>query len=194
MDINKLSQVIKDGGIAVVPTDTVYGIIADATKEDVIKKVYEVKKRPYSKPLIIMVSSLDMLKEYVEDISEVENLLMEKYWPGRLTILLKKNNKLSRYINNGGDLVGVRLPDNKELIELMEEVGVPLVSTSANLSDNNTITSINLLEEEIVRKVDYIYDGGVIEDVPSTIVRVVDNKVEILREGELASQIRSEFK
>lgn len=193
MNIDKLVELINDGGLAIVPTDTVYGIIADATNEDAINRVYEAKRRVYSKPLIIMVSSLEMLFRYVDDVSEVEQKLIERYWPGKLTILFKRGSKLSGLINNNGDLVGIRYPDNEELIELMNRLDKPLVSTSANIADEGTITSVDKISEDLLKYIDYVYDGGFKEDVPSTIVKVVDNKIEFLRKGELASVIERDF-
>lgn len=193
MNIDKLVELINDGGLAIVPTDTVYGIIADATNEDAINKVYEAKRRVYNKPLIIMVSNLEMLFRYVDNISEVEQKLIERYWPGKLTILFKKSSKLSGLINNNGDLVGIRYPDNDELIELMNRLDRPLVSTSANIADEGTITSVDKISDDLLKYIDYVYDGGFREDVPSTIVKVVENKIEFLRKGELASFIERDF-
>ena len=90
MNIDELVNILKAGKLAIIPTDTIYGIVADATNEDAIKKVYEVKQRDYNKPLIILVSSIKMLKNYVKDISSIEENLIKKYWPGKLTILFKK--------------------------------------------------------------------------------------------------------
>lgn len=193
MNIERLVEVINDGGLAIVPTDTVYGIIADATNEDAINKVYEAKRRVYSKPLIIMISNREMLFRYVENISEIEQKLIERYWPGKLTILFKKSSKLSGLINNNGDLVGIRYPDNDELIELMNKLDGPLVSTSANIADEGTITGVDKISDDLLKYIDYVYDGGFREDVPSTIVKVVDNKIEFLRKGELASFIERDF-
>lgn len=193
MDIEKLAKIINDGNLAIVPTDTVYGIIGDATNERAIKKVYNIKKRKYSKPLIIMVSSLDMLYEYTKDINEKEKELINKFWPGKLTILLPKNDKVSNLITAGGPLVGVRYANNKPLNDLMNLINKPLISTSANLADEKTITSIDMLEEDIINNVAYIYDTGKIENASSTIVRVIDGKVNILREGDLAKQIKNEY-
>ena len=193
MNIDRLVEVINDGGLAIVPTDTIYGIIADATNEDAINKVYEAKKRVYSKPLIIMISNREMLFRYVENISEIEQKLIERYWPGKLTILFKRSSKLSGLINNNGDLVGIRYPDNEELIELMNKLDRPLVSTSANIADEGTITSVDKISDDLLKYIDYVYDGGFREDVPSTIVKVVDNKIEFLRKGELASIIERDF-
>lgn len=194
MDIDRLVEVINNGRIAVVPTDTVYGIIGDALNMDVIHKVYEVKKRNYSKPLILMVSSIKMLEEYVDSINELERKLINRYWPGKLTILFKKNERINDLITSGSDLVGIRFPDNKELIELMEKLNKPLISTSCNISSKDVITSIDMLEEDISKYVSYVYDGGILSDTSSTIVKVVDEEVEILREGEIAPLIKKEFK
>lgn len=193
MDIGRLVEVINNGNIAVVPTDTVYGIIGDATNIDVIHKVYEVKKRDYSKPLILMVSSIDMLEKYVLEINDIEKKLIDRYWPGKLTILFKKNNNIDDLITSGSNLVGIRYPDNKELNELMDKLNKPLISTSCNISSKEVITSIDMLEEDISKHVSYVYDGGILSDTSSTIVRVNDGKIEIIRDGELSSLIREEF-
>lgn len=192
MNIERLVNIISVGEIAVIPTDTVYGIIGDATNLDVVHKIYEVKKRDYSKPLILMVSGIEMLERYVEGINKLERKLMDKYWPGKLTILFKKNNNVNDLITSGSDLVGIRYPDNKDIIELIDRIGKPLISTSCNISSKDVITRIDMLEEEISEYVSYVYDGGVLSDISSTIVKVTD-KIEIIREGELASVIKEEF-
>ena len=193
MNFELLCNLINNGELAIVPTDTVYGIIADATNEEAIKKVYMAKRRSFSKPLIIMVSNIEMLKKYVKNISDVEKRLIEKYWPGRLTILFKRNNKISDLLTNSGDYIGIRLPDNKELCKLMNMLNKPLVSTSANISDNMTITEISMLEDELKNSISYIVDGGILDDLPSTLIKVEDEKIIFLREGELASNIRKDF-
>lgn len=193
MNIDRLVEIINDGKLAIVPTDTVYGIIADATNEEALKKVYEAKKRDYTKPLIIMVSNMEMLYKYVDNISDMEQKIIEKYWPGKLTILFRKSDKLSGLINNNGDLVGIRYPDNKELIELMNRLDKPLVSTSANIANEGTITSVDKINNDLLEYIDYVYDDGFKEDVPSTIVKVVNNKIELLRKGEIASLIERDF-
>lgn len=194
MNIDKLVEVINNGGLAIVPTDTVYGIIADATNESAINKVYEAKRRIYNKPLIIMISSIEMLFRYVDNVGETERKLIDKYWPGKLTILFKKSSKLPGLINNNGELIGIRYPDDEELIRLMNKLDRPLVSTSANLADEGTITSVDKISEDLLKYIDYVYDGGFKKDVPSTIVKIVDNKIEFLRKGELTSLIERDFK
>lgn len=192
MNIELVANEIDKGELVVLPTDTVYGIVGDATNLEVIHKVYNVKRRDYSKPLILMVSSIDMLLRYVDDINDLERKLIDKYWPGKLTILFKKNDNVSNLITSGSDLVGIRYTDNKSINELIDRLDRPLISTSCNISSKEVITSIDMLEEDIRKYVSYVYDGGSLSSNSSTIVRVTD-KIEIIREGELATLIRKEF-
>ena len=194
MNINEIVNVIKAKQLAIVPTDTVYGIIGDALDEAVIHKVYEAKKRDYSKPLILMVSDISMLKKYVLEINDLEQRLIERFWPGKLTILFKKNELISDLITSGSDLVGIRFPDNKELVDVIKKFDKPLISTSCNISTKDVITNVSLIEKELLDKISYVYDCGEMGDVSSTIVQVVDNKINILREGELVSLIKEEFR
>lgn len=193
MNIELVANEIDKGELVVLPTDTVYGIVGDATNLEVIHKVYNVKRRDYSKPLILMVSSIDMLLRYVDDINDLERKLIDKYWPGKLTILFKKNDNVSNLITSGSDLVGIRYTDNKSINELIDRLDRPLISTSCNISSKEVITSIDMLEEDISKYVSYIYDGGVLSDTSSTIVKVVNDNIEILRDGELASVIKKDF-
>ena len=117
MNIDKICEVINNKGLVITPTDTVYGIMADAMDEDAIKKVYDIKKRGYNKPLIILMDSFEMVEQYTEELSEMERKLMDRFWPGLVTFVLKKNSKISDLITAGSDTVGVRIPDNKDLLE-----------------------------------------------------------------------------
>lgn len=193
MDIERLVKVLRDGDIAVVPTETVYGIVGDATDDTVVHKIYDVKNRDYSKPLTVMVSSRDMIMDYVSELSEVEEKLIDTYCPGKLTILFKKNDKISDLVTSGSPYVGLIWPDCPELVQAISEFGKPIIATSANISSYNTITRVDMLDKSIYDKVAYVYDGGEIANSSSTIVKVSDNKVEIIREGELADKIRKEF-
>lgn len=193
MDNQEIVNILKDGKLAITPSDTVYGIIGDATNINVIHEVYKIKKRPYTKPLIIMVSSMEMLKEYIKEISPLEQELINNYWPGPLTILLTKNEKISNFITNNSPLVGVRYPNNQDLIEIMNKLGKPIFSTSANITGTETITNVKMLENEMIQQIPYIYDAGEIINPPSTIVKVEENKVIILREGTLASALKAKY-
>ncbi len=193
MNIDKICDVINNKGLVITPTDTVYGIMADAMDENAIKKVYDIKKRGYNKPLIILVDSFEMLSHYTEELSEMEKKLMDRFWPGLVTFILKKNDKISNLITAGNDTVGVRIPDNKDLLEIIRRLNRPVVSTSANITETPVITSIEMLEAEIIDNIDYIEDGGYLDNQSSTIVKIDDNKLVILRDGKITDEIRNYY-
>ena len=193
MNIDKIVEIINSSGLVISPTDTVYGIMGDALNKESIKNVYDVKRRDYKKPLILLMSSIDMIKEYTLDISEDEMNLMKKFYPGCMTLLLKRNSKVDDMICNNGEYVGVRIPDNKDLLSIIEKLGRPVFSTSCNISGNDVVRSVDEIDEEIVSKVDYIYDGGYIDSVSSTVVRIDNGEVVILREGNLSEEIKNYF-
>lgn len=193
MNIDRIVNEIDLGNLVITPTDTVYGIMADSMNLDAIKKVYEAKNRDYSKPLILLVSNKSMLYEYVDSVNDIEKELINKYMPGRLTIILKKNNKISDLVSAGSDYVGIRIPDNEEIITIIDKLGRPVISTSANISGNDTIKSIDMIDNKLLDKISYIEDGGVIDSKSSTIVKVINNKVNIIRTGELGDKIRKDY-
>ena len=189
---DELISVLNKGELAILPSDTVYGIFADATNINAIKRVDEAKHS--NKPHLILVSSFEMLEEYTLEINDLQRKIIDKYWPNTLTILFKKNDKISDELTKGSEYIGIRIPNNKFLLELINEIGKPLISTSANITNKDVITDISLIEEELKNKVSYIYDGGRINDVASTIIKVEDNKIIFLREGVLSSKIKKDFK
>ena len=193
MNIEKIVEVVNSSGLVISPTDTVYGIMGDALNEDVIGRVYSAKKRSYSKPLILLMSNIDMIKEYTECISDEEEKLINKFLPGLMTIILKKNEKISSLICNSGDYVGIRIPDNKDLIDIINKLGRPVISTSANISDNDVITRVDMIEDELLKNIDYVEDGGEIVSLSSSVVRVVAGELIILREGKISDEIKAYY-
>ena len=183
-------KTLKDGKLVIMPTDTIYGIIGDATNEDVINKVYEVKERPHGKPLLILVSNLSMLHELVTEIPKETEKIINKFWPGPLTILFKKSSKVSNALTANSALVAIRMPNDKRLLNIMNHLNRPLISTSANISSHNAITNPNQLEEKMKEKIDLIVDEGTVNNEASTLITIVNGKIEILREGSLTEKIR----
>lgn len=193
MNVDKIVKVINEGKLVISPTDTVYGIMGDALNDEVIKRVFFVKKRDVKKPLILLMNSIEMIYEYTCNINELEQELINKYHPGLLTIILKKNDKISNLITGGLDTVGIRIPDNKDLLSIIGKLNRPVISTSANISGSEVITNIWMIENELKENIDYIEDGGELSDSYSTIVVVIDGKIKILRDGLLTNQIRSDY-
>lgn len=174
---------IKNGGLVIMPTDTIYGIVGDATNEDVIKKVFELKKRDGSKAMLMLVSDIDMLNEYVQCIADNEKKLINAFWPGPLTIIFKKKN-VSDLLTGGLDTVGIRCPNDDRLLDIIRKLDKPILSTSVNVSGNTQATSIELIDENILNNVDFVLDNGVCDKVASTIV-IIEDELKVLREGEI---------
>ena len=194
MDVSKIVEELEKGNLVITPTDTIYGIMGDATKEETIKRIYEIKRRPLSKPLILLMDSYEMIKEYTKNITLEEEILIKEFMPGLVTIILEKNNKVNNIITSNTNYVAIRIPNNKDLLEIIKQLGKPVISTSANISEKNSITSIQDLEEDIKKDIDYIYDGGIQNGASSTIVKFNNHKITILREGILTEKLRERFK
>ncbi len=175
-DIGKAADIIKKNGIVVYPTETVYGIGANIFSEDALKKVFAVKKRDAEKPISVAVSGFKIIN-YLAYISDRERSFIEKLLPGPVTVLLKKKEKVPDMLTSGKDLVGIRFPDHETTIRLIELAGVPITSTSANISGETPPRKV----AEIKIKADYIIDGGECGGEPSTVVDVVNRK--IIRKG-----------
>ena len=184
---------LKKGNLVITPTDTVYGIMGDALNEEAIEKVYIAKKRIDRKPLLLLVSNIDMLYKYTSSLNDLEKELINKYMPGKLTMILKKNDLVSNNITNNSEYVGIRIPDNKELIEIINMLGNPVISTSANISSKEVITNTDKIEKELLEYISYVEDGGEILAKSSTIIKVINNKIEFLREGDLAETIKKDY-
>ena len=191
MNIHKICDVLENGGLVISPTDTVYGIMGDAMNESVIKNIYEAKNRPYSKPLILLMDSYKMIEEYTSNISEIERAVIDKFMPGLVTIILKKNDKVSNFITGNGEYVGIRIPKNEDLLKIINRLGRPVVSTSANMSDYDVVTRVDLLDERLRGKIDYIEDGGEVISESSTIIKFDNGKLIILRDGKMSDEVRN---
>ena len=193
MNIDKIVKEIKQGNLVIIPTDTVYGISVVMNNEKEIKKVYEAKNRDKSKPLILLVSSVDMLRKYTEKLNQLEEEIIKKYLPGKLTLLLHKNNKVSDEITSGSNLVGIRIPDNKELIKIIDKIGNPIISTSANISGKTTITNPKEIEKEMLKHISYVEDAGTINNEPSSIIKIENEKIIVIRKESIAKQILKDY-
>lgn len=185
-DIKKAADIIRKGGIVIYPTETVYGIGANIFSQDALKKVFAIKKRMPDKPVSIAVSGFGMMSDLAY-ISEKERRFIEKLLPGPVTVLLKKKDTVPDILTSG-DLAGIRYPDHKTAIELIELAGVPITSTSANISGEPPPCRV----DEIKISADYVIDGGDCVGEPSTVVDIVNRKV--VRKGakyrEVAAALR----
>lgn len=184
------AQIIKNGGIVVFPTETVYGIGTNGLNENSIKRLYEVKQRPLSKPINLLVNSIEMLEQITQNISELEYKLIKKFMPGPFTIILKKKDIVPNILTANGDTVGIRMPENKVALKLIEYAGVPIATPSANISGKPSGTDLDIIMKDFGENVDYFIDGGKSKiGIASTIVQVIDGKPHILREGSISKEV-----
>lgn len=158
--IIKAAQAIKDGGIVVFPTETVYGIGASAYNPNAVVRIYEIKKRPRFDPLIVHISNLEDLKKLTSGIDPRCEVLIEKFWPGPLTLVLKKSPDVPDILTAGLDTIAVRMPAHRIALELITESGVPIAAPSANMFGRLSPTTAEHVIKQLGEKVDLIIDGG----------------------------------
>ena len=184
--IEKAVELIKQGKIVIFPTETVYGIGTNGLDENAVRKLYEVKKRPLNKPISLLVSNMEMVNLIAKDITETEYKIMKSFFPGPLTIILKKKKNVPDIVTAGQDTVGVRMPRGDVARKLVELSGVPIAAPSANISGEPSGTNLQEIMKYFEGKVDYCIDGGNSElGLASTIVQVIDDKPMILRQGSI---------
>ena len=177
---------IKNGNLVLFPTETVYGIGANGLDGDAVEKIFIAKGRAQDNPLILHVSSIDMVNDIAKNISTLEKELMNEFFPGPLTIVLDKKDIVPNVVSANLDTVGVRMPENKIARDLIELAGVPVAAPSANISGRPSGTNIEDIFDELNDKVDYIINGGDTNiGLESTVIRIIDGKINILRPGKI---------
>lgn len=185
-NIIQIKKILDEDGIIIFPTDTVYGIGCNCYSEKALKKLFSFKNRPLSKPINVLTDSYEKIKTIAKSINAKEEELIKKYLPGDLTIILDKKKEVPDLLTASLDTVGVRIPNNDMALTILGNYKYPLATTSVNLSGESPGIEVSDFIEEFKDKVDVIVDGGKSKiGVASTIVRVEDNKINILREGNL---------
>lgn len=183
------ANIIKEGGIVVFPTETVYGIGADALNEEAIKRLYNIKERPFNKKTSLLVSSIDMLNQVTQNISYIEYKLIKKFFPGPLTLILKKRDIVPNILTNNEEIVGFRMPANRIALELIENVGRPIATSSANLTGEPSGTNLEDIRSVFRESVDFYIDGGKSKiGIGSTIVQVINGVPHIIRKGSITKE------
>lgn len=182
--IKEAAEIINNGGVVVFPTETVYGIGADALNDEAVDKIFKAKGRPQDNPLIVHIAEFDELYQLASEIPERAKILAGKFWPGPLTMILYKKNILSDKITAGLDTAAIRLPVNKIALALIKESKKPIAAPSANLSGKPSPTEASHVIEDLMGKVDMIIDGGSTDiGLESTVVDMTGELPMILRPG-----------
>ena len=177
--LKKTAETLKAGGVIIFPTETVYGIGCLAANQEAVKRVFKIKQRPLDKPLQILIADLKQAEQLAQELKGKALELARKYWPGPLTLVIKKKSSVSDLITARKDSVGLRMPKSDKLLELIKAVG-PLAASSANLSGEPDPTSA----QEVKIEADLLLDGGKCKlSQASTVVDVSVDPPLILREG-----------
>lgn len=188
-NIDKAIEIFRDGGVVIFPTDTAIGIGCIIDDENAVRRVYEIKKRDYKNPLLVLVDSIKMAEKYVEIPDDVKHTLLTKYWPGGLTVFFKCNLlTVPSIVRSGTNTLAVRFPDHKEIIEVINKVGVPIIATSANISGKETPYKISDVDNSLRSQVDFVMEGKCTFEQQSTIIDTTVAPWKIIREGAVKIQ------
>lgn len=183
-DVPAAAELLKQGGLVAVPTETVYGLAARAGDDTAVRAIYAVKGRSPDKPLSILVSGMEMVERYTKNIPAVAWRLAEQYWPGPLTMVLEDGGEAAPTVTRGGGTLGVRCPDHPMTLALIRALGEPLAAPSANPSDQPSAKTAGEVLDYFDGKIEAVLDGGACGlGVESTIVALTGEEPRILREG-----------
>ncbi|WP_031314237.1 L-threonylcarbamoyladenylate synthase [Caldanaerobacter subterraneus] len=191
--IDYAAEVIKKGGLVAFPTETVYGIGANSFDEEAVKRIFIAKGRPQDNPLILHIALMDQVYELAAEFPEKAKKLAHRFWPGPLTIVLKKSDKVP-YVNTAGmNTVAIRMPSNPIAHLLIKRAGVPISAPSANVSGKPSPTDASHVIEDLYGKVDVIIDGGKCDvGLESTVVDLTEEVPVILRPGAVTLEMLKE--
>lgn len=183
-DLTKAAELLKNGKRVIFPTETVYGLGANALDPDAVKSIFEAKGRPSDNPLIVHIAELSQLDSIAEEVPEKAKILIDAFWPGPLTVILKRKNNIPDVVTAGLDTVGIRMPENPVARELIYLSGVPVAAPSANISGRPSPTDAKYVIEDMMGRVEGIIDGGDCQvGVESTVIDMTGEIPTILRPG-----------
>ncbi len=180
--IKKAAEVLRDGGIIIYPTDTVYGLGCDLSNKKGIEKIYELKKRNRKQPLSFVCSDLKHISEYAK-VTDYAYKTMKRLLPGAYTFILEASRLVPKIILPKRSTTGIRVPDNEICLSLVKELGQPIISTSVKTEQGETLGDPAVIKEYFGKMVDLIIDGGMIMPQPSSVISLVDDNIEIIRIG-----------
>ncbi|MBI5472119.1 MAG: threonylcarbamoyl-AMP synthase [Ignavibacteriae bacterium] len=182
--LGEAAACIRQGGVLVYPTETLYGIGADALNAAAIGRVVAAKRRQDDKPILVIVNGVEMLSGLVASVPKTAEVLMEEFWPGPLTIVFDVAPRVPAALTRGTGTIGVRVPSSTFCLELLKLCNCPLTSTSANVSGEAIKNTVSEIRAELGDAVDLYIDAGVLSaGKPSTVISVANQNIQFLREG-----------
>lgn len=185
--LRKAVNILKKGGIIIFPTDTAFGIGCRIDDEEAAARLFEIRKRPKAQAVPVLVSSIEMAQQYLKSLPKKVKSLMEKYWPGGLTIVYPcQTEKIPSLVRGGGETLGVRIPDHPIPIYIINRVRVPIIGTSANFHGEKTPYKFEDLNQELVEKADFVIKGECPKARVSTVIDCSKKPWRILRQGAIS--------
>ena len=177
-------DILRNGGVVGIPTDTVYGVAANALDEKAVDKVFDLKGREDTSPIPVLIGQVEDLYRYGREIPDEAIELARAFWPGQMTIVVPKADIIPSVVSGGLDTVGLRIADHPVPRELVSALGVPITATSANISGTDSLSSAKSVLEQLGHSLDMVFDGGELPPSrPSTVVDASVSPPRILREG-----------
>src|SRR5512145_1607256 len=180
--IRKAVDVLKDGGVIIYPTDTVYGLGCDLSNKRGIERIYEIKRRNKKRPLSFVCSDLKHISQYAL-VTDYAYKTMKRCLPGPYTFILEASRLVPKIILPKRPTTGIRVPDNEICLALIRELGQPIISTSVQTQDGEDLGNPSIIGEYFGRIVDLIIDGGMIDPQPSSVISLIDDNAQVLRIG-----------
>ncbi|MBI2021550.1 threonylcarbamoyl-AMP synthase [Candidatus Daviesbacteria bacterium] len=180
--IKDIVKSLKAGGVGVIPTDTIYGIVCSVSNKTAVERIYQLRRRSPNKPSIILISSLEDLNEFNIVLTDQTKRFLKKVWPNPVSVVLPCLNKELEYLHRGTNTLAFRIPSNKFLQKLLKLSG-PLIAPSANFEGQKPAETIEEAFNYFKENLDFYINGGKIKGQPSTVVEIKDNQIRVLRQG-----------
>jgi len=180
--VNRVVESLRQGGVIAYPTDTIYGIGCDIFNRKGVRKIYQIKQRDPRKPFSFICADLSDVSNYAQ-VSNFAYKIMRRHLPGPYTFVLEATRAVPDLLTTRQKTVGIRIPDNPIAQAIVRELGHPLVTTSANISGDHVMNDPADINEHLGRMLEMVVDGGVLPGDPSTVISLIDDRIEVLREG-----------
>ncbi|OEU59270.1 MAG: threonylcarbamoyl-AMP synthase [Desulfuromonadales bacterium C00003094] len=180
--IKQVVECLKQGGVIAYPTDTIYGLGCDIFNKKGVKKIYQIKQRDPRKPFSFICADLSDVSNYAQ-VSNFAFKIMKRYLPGPYTFVLEASRVVPDVLTTKQKTVGIRIPDNPIALSIVRELGHPIVTTSANVTGSESLCDPAVIEQQVGKQLDLVIDGGTLLGEESTVISLIDDKVEIFRQG-----------
>jgi len=187
--IQKAADFISKGEIITFPTCCLYGLAADAFNASAVRRIFEIKRRSPKKPLLVLIKNRDCLLPLVKSIPHAAETIMDRFWPGRITLVFEAKKEVPEFLTAGTGKIGIRMPFHKVAVEIVNALENPIIGTSANISDQGGSAGVADLPAEIIHRTSLVLDAGLLKGgTGSTVIDITTTPPQILREGEIPSK------